>query len=980
MKTLNLTDAFTVEERAIYSKPFLDDKYYKEWKNTRTLFNEQDLTEYCSNAHLLLDDFKKTLQPLIKVDSEIPFEKELVEIIEKFQFSNIHLHKLKLDVFFKPFVEYAMQRIDNGWNHQIKSTTKASEAMSEFLINDLFRQSGKVLALELYKYKKEKIKSGIRISQADTDVLSSFIKENFCNETRFKAFLRKYPTLSRIIITRVNFFVTNLSKLGEAIGTHRNDLCNFLHLKQENIVLTNIEIGVGDSHCKGNTVIILELNHKKIVYKPRDLRILQQFEKFCNWINKSSSTLLDIDFLPKGLFYKDYAFFEFVTRVPVKSKDECADYYERYGYLIVISYLLGLNDLHLENIIAKKDQPILVDGETMFQNSLITPQNAFGKYLMSLNRDSIKGSCLLPTKLPMGNNEAIELSGLEGRETLLKNKVLVPVNIENSNFHFEMRRQGYVKGGENIPITCNNKEVNVKKYRLAILDGYNKMTSFVSNNIKELKKQVKEFSNFRIRILTKSTERYETMLNYAAHPSYNVEMKYRERLMLNIAAYPYDDKRIVNSEVEDLLFGDVPYFSAVVGKTSITDSRGKNYDAYFKKSGLNLALDRINNFNYETIEKERGLLLASLSVGDRITDVRKKSRDLLDQEFNYVRQASSIADTIMNSAFEDENSVIISTININNAGNWDILPMDESLYCGISGVTVFFIQLGYEKNEARYKEFAKKLLKASINMSLDLEVQGAFKGFLSPLYPLLFHYSLYKTLDYEEVAYLKQLEKKIKQNIEKGELISDFINGLGGIIKLLHLQKRLFGFKYISQNVMNRLEKKFMNCIMHSGKFGVAHGNCGDAMCLYEIGQLDQASALMKKITPVKNDMGWCKGVSGMLLARNYMQLDNNYAQEKLNDLENAPRNDTLCHGKAGIIMIMHELFMQTGSTKWKEKANLLTNIMLGNYILNKDYSIRRFGKFSALGLFDGLSGIGLSLLCHKGLKTNPLLLEIERG
>ena len=48
------------------------------------------------------------------------------------------------------------------------------------------------------------------------------------------------------------------------------------------------------------------------------------------------------------------------------------------------------------------------------------------------------------------------------------------------------------------------------------------------------------------------------MLRYANHPNYNKEMKYRERLFMNMWAYPYNDKRPIISEVNDLLFNDIP--------------------------------------------------------------------------------------------------------------------------------------------------------------------------------------------------------------------------------------------------------------------------------------------------------------------------------------------------------------------------------------------------------------------------------------
>lgn len=410
-----------------------------------------------------------------------------------------------------------------------------------------------------------------------------------------------------------------------------------------------------------------------------------------------------------------------------------------------MSYFLRISDLHLENLIAHGDKPLLVDIETMFQNKVISLNSAISKALYALNNQSVKAACLLPIKLQLSNGEEVELSALSGKEAKLSSKFLAPVNTNNTDFHFKKVNQGVFRGGQNIPINVNNQEVNFNDYKLNIVNGFSKLAMFVLENKQNFIKQVKMFKNYRVRVLTKGTERYASMLRFANHPNYNKEMKYRERLMLNIYTYPYKDKRIIKSEVNDLLFNDIPFFSAIVGSKDIYDSRENKIENYFKKSGLQLAVDRIEAFSQNEYINQKILLLNSLDLCTKkvMSPVKRasciKPIDKQTSKKCLLQNIEDIANQFMSNAYMDDLNCTFNEI-YDDGKKSSITVANEDFKNGLSGIALFFYDLYHFTGKKIYREYYSKTINQAILLTKYRKIESATTGLLSPIYPLLTAY------------------------------------------------------------------------------------------------------------------------------------------------------------------------------------------------------------------------------------------------
>ena len=858
---------------------------------------------------------------------------------------------------------------------------------------EMFNIMGKLVAVELELYKQsEKF-----ISEDKEERFQEFIKNKFCSKNDFLNFYKKYPVVARIAVVRIKYLENNFKELLFRLENDFHEICAFLKIKK--LHLTNLALSAGDSHEQGSSVAILHFNNIKLVYKPRDLRIGAIFQKFLDWCAVNSG-LLDLK-IPRGIYRKEYTYTEFIGKTHCKSHEDVSNFYLRYGYLVAVCYLLGINDLHLENVIAMGEYPVIIDIETMFQ---ITPvfknKNLYTDLLTMINIESVLNTCLLPTKIDVGIDGEIELSALNGKEAKTGSQVLTPVNLNNDDFRYK-KTDAYFKGGDNLPMLDNKDEIDYKKYRFRIIEGFNDFMQFLMMNKTEFIYMVSEFKEKRIRVLMKGTERYASMIRYANHPKYNVEMKYRERLMMNIWSYPYADKRIVKSEIKDLLFNDIPIFFTLSNSTDIIDSHGKIYKSFFEKSGLDLAIERIKKFDKKELKQQQMLMIASLGLANDCLNEEKSFVEVkeIKDDFSYLKEAEYLANKLMDESIMKYDTASFMNIDCDTEKHWMIVACDESLYSGLSGISTFFILMYKKTRKKEYHMFYQKLLRLSVIQSNNQLIKSAFTGRLSPIYPMLLEYKIFGTILDEKylksiIEYLNELSEEDINNI----VGTDYISGLSGIIRLMKNMELISHLGIIHQDTLNLfisiLKKRIL--IMKdtiSIQVGLAHGLSGLALALSSASEVDDTlvhDLLTKEMSldvKEENSYKWCWGLSGMIQARieimkksPNLEIKNQLSvliEKYENLLDKMPQDDTLCHGLGGILVTLKTIFDYNGCSKWEERIHILLSNIKYNSVV-KGYRIPKLYDLEMKGLFDGISGIGLTYLYCLNDIPNLLLLNVK--
>ena len=536
---------------------------------------------------------------------------------------------------------------------------------------------------------------------------------------------------------------------------------------------------------------------------------------------------------------------------------------------------------------------------------------------------------------------------------------------------------------------------------MKILEGFEEFIYFILKHKRECLEILNEFTRKKVRSFTKGTARYAAMIRYANHPAYNQEMKYRERLMMNNWAYPYTDKRIIKSEVRDMLFNDIPIFFSYTDSLDLIDSQENIYENYYEQSGYAIVQRRIERLTEKEILRQRAIILSKLGIYDVFLNqnIVKRKMNFIEYKFDYVKQAERIADYLFGEAFVKDKKCSFINVDCDKKKRWFLTPCDESLYGGVSGIAVFFLELYMQTSREKYYDYYRMLINTAVEQTRNTTFVSAFNGWLSPIYPLLLEYKYLGKMsnkDYFKFT-IDKLESLDEEAIYKLKS-TDYISGIAGIIRLLSLVRKF----YRKHTVSEKTVKKFVDILKKKieletegamNNIGIAHGISGIILGLAsgtDIEPEEVKKALLMEYNmemPKENIYKWCWGLSGMIQARlellKLVPLGIDMTQlDTLIDrfyviVSEAVSEDSLCHGNGSIATTIKMIYEYTKDEKWNSMLHMvMTNIYMNS--LTRNYQIPEIEDIQAKGIFDGIAGIGwLYLYTHRSI-NNLLLLEIK--
>ncbi len=988
----------TQEKRTAYNgHTDVDYSYLEEWRNVRTLLKDKQFNEMLKENNMTEEEFAYTLQPDVELEKQ-EFDKwydTYEEIIDGFNEDMIDT-KAGVGLAALPFTVYLkknIRKVIDGLKN-IKVEEKIVDAFIECHAAEMFSVFGKLTALRLAIY-KEHHKFRARNEKKQ---FTEFLKNSFGKKEDFVSFYKSYPVAARVATVRTLYMIKNYSDILEHLDNDHEEIEKFIG--KDELTLTDIKLSTGDSHAQGNSVSILKFENKKLVYKPKNLDISLAFEKFVDWY-VSKSGMLDIK-IPKGIYKDTYAYNEFVKKIYCKSDEEVKRFYTRYGYLVAVCYLLNINDLHLENIIAHGEHPVIIDLETLFQApSQIEGESTYIEMVKRLENESVAASMLLPKQTSLGGKEAINLSALDGKGGELSGEYLAPKNVDTADFHYE-NMKGYFSAGDNIPQYGKGKDVDVSKYNFVIVEAFEQFMKFIIEHKSEALNALEVFKGKKVRALLKSTERYASMIRYANHPNYNSDMKYRERLMMNIWAYPYRDKRVIKSEIKDMLFNDIPIFFTYTDSTGVIDSHGNEYPDYYKTSGYEISRSKLEKLTEEEINLQKTIMMLSLGIMNPFLNERSKKTGMVcgAKEFDYLMQAKKIADDLMDIACVKGDECSFINLDCDKDEKWGLKACELDLYGGLSGIAVVYLELYRVTREKRYFDFYHMLMKSAVSQAKQTSVSCAFTGRLSAIYPMLLEKKYLNTV--HDIDYIKNTMKALHnltdENMEKYEH-HDYVAGLAGIIRLLSLIRENLPEIDLTEGNLDKyisLTKKRINKEYEEGKIkaGMAHGISGMMYGIVSGGKYDakEVKELLSHeyhlgIDPNK-DFKWCWGYPGMIQARIAMdRIDNRLVNKRqlqslINKFEamlnESVGSDTLCHGTGSIVTTLKMLYEYTKDKKW---VDYLEKYMSDMYMhsLFEGYKVSKVGNIESKGVFDGICGVAWMYLYAELDINNILLLETDK-
>jgi lantibiotic modifying enzyme len=213
-------------------------------------------------------------------------------------------------------------------------------------------------------------------------------------------------------------WVDTYSEFLERLANDWSEIQKIFQVETDLERVISVKPDISDHHHGGRSVMEITFSSGlRIVYKPRDIGIELAYVNFLAWLNENNTPLPFK--LYKVLNRSTYGWAEFINTCYPVDTEESQRYYQRFGMLLCIVYVLDSTDLHYENIIPSGEHPVLIDLETLMhprvrevensENSKKSEVIAYQKFTHSVLR-----SGLLPRWQFNSSDDVYDTSGLVG--------------------------------------------------------------------------------------------------------------------------------------------------------------------------------------------------------------------------------------------------------------------------------------------------------------------------------------------------------------------------------------------------------------------------------------------------------------------------------------------------------------------------------------------------------------------------------------
>lgn len=462
--------------------------------------------------------------------------------------------------------------------------------------------------------KLRKSSSTTQFIKNTNNLYNQFVTEHQKNE--LKQFYSNYPVLKNVSLRLKETLKKTDELLLHRISADYSELEKYFGIqKTDNI--SNIIKGSGDTHLNGQSVCIIEFNSgKKIVYKPRNISIVNKFNKIFAWIGEK------IGLESKGIIILDkvnYGWMEFISFKPCQNNKEVQEYYKKAGMLLAISYFLNSTDFHFENIIASKNSPVLIDYETIMQPNLENQiNNAFGKEFVN----SVMRSSLLPTMMPGYGIPHDCMTGFGALNNNLPTTIKRKIHQANTDSCFRaLINIPLIEKNTNVPEIDGIKK-RVNQFKKEIVYGFTQSYQTILKNKHFLLNNnliLDSFFACKQRYIFRPTKVYASILEIVLEPKYmrNIDL-YNDRINLLSKAFDLNPqlghlRPILDSEINQISNGDVPIFYFYPNSKSIYLPDGKEIVNVFKTTSIEDIKRKIQKSDLKDMEHQIMLINKSLN-------------------------------------------------------------------------------------------------------------------------------------------------------------------------------------------------------------------------------------------------------------------------------------------------------------------------------------------------------------------------------
>ncbi len=708
-------------------------------------------------------------------------------------------------------------------------------------------------------------------------------------------FFQEYAVLARLMTTVVEYWIEHVAEFCRRLDEDRSALSALFNQDQNLGNILQVKLGLSDPHQRGRTVVIATFDcGLKIVYKPKDLGIDESYWALVDWLNtqaqgsskrgscESNHTGCMVPLRSiKVLNQTNYGWVEFVEHRSCQDASEAKLYYRRMGMLLYLTYVLGGTDFHLENIIACRDQPVLVDLETMLQPlqrpwDVQQTLSADGR-AAEIMHDSVLRTGLLPFWTIANFGKSFDMSGIgaeDQQETGYFNPQWEDVNTDRMRVVY---RSAKMQPDANRSM-MDDKVVSAREHVAVMADGFAATYRVLLSRREELLAEggpLRRFRGLKLRCVLRPTQAYAQMSRRLRHPEFlrdgadrSIEL---ERLARAFVAIRHDPQytppwEVYLAELDALERLDIPFFNFISDANSLRADGRAVASGFFSEIGQVYLERRIRGLSEEDLVVQTNFIHATMyarfaNTTSRAVNPVSTSEAALDARplarAELIAAAVSIAEQVRAASIHGaDGSTTWFSLQFNSMGQrLNLLPMDDNLYDGRIGVALFLAALEHVAGETGFRDLA---LSAMLPLRRSLQdlippvtrwtTLGGAMGLGGQLYALI------RVADWLRDDELLQLARRvadwfIPRRIARDEALDVIGGAAGGILGLLALSAASNNGDALNAAVLcgdHLLEKRAVSDSGHRAwatswarrpLTGFGHGAAGIAYALLRLSQ-----------------------------------------------------------------------------------------------------------------------------------------------
>ncbi|MQS11205.1 type 2 lantipeptide synthetase LanM [Streptomyces kaniharaensis] len=484
--------------------------------------------------------------------------------------------------------------------------------------------------------------------------------------------------------------------------------------------LTELATGLGDPHRGGATVSSLRFEHgTRIVYKPRPLGAETHFQQILRWLNpRLRLPLHDLAHLAGD----GYGWVAHVTSEPARDAVELSAFYHRAGTLAALLYALDAVDCHAQNLLAVRDQPVLIDLEALLHPDLHEPAKDLSeseRLARHRARHSVLRSGLLPERMWDEGNGGTDLSALGWDPASLPPRAAaVLVNQGTDELRLEYRRLPVEAPGSR-PVPAG-QPLRLADHLDALESGFTEAYRLLAADKEQLRELIGAFAGDETRMLRRDTFEYRSLLNTACHPDLLRDALDQDRhldRLWALAAWEEHALAFVDHERADLWRGDIPVFTIRPDSVDARSSTGAVIPGVTDRPALDLALAKADQLGEEDLARQLQLLRLSVTTADGAREPRRATTAAVPRDTSVepgeglaaraLAKAVEAGEQLIREAYRGRADLAWVGPNWTTPGRWAPAELGPDLYSGTAGITLFLHQLAVVTGDRSHREAAR---------------------------------------------------------------------------------------------------------------------------------------------------------------------------------------------------------------------------------------------------------------------------------